>query len=89
MNGREPHRDWKQPASRSDPGVAVAWLRDHRVGAALLVVVLLCAGVASVAGLLRWQADGARWSFAVLCWLIGACATRIALRRPLPEFHSK
>jgi hypothetical protein len=85
MNGREPRRDWKQPVSRSDPRVAVAWLRDHRAGAALLVVLLLCAGVASIAGLMRWQADSARWSFAVLCWLVGAGVARIALSRSVPD----
>ena len=66
--------------SRSDLRVTAAWLRANRTGAFLLIALLVCAGAASVFGLLRWQAAEARWSFALLCWLASAIAAWIALK---------
>lgn len=67
--------------SRSDIRVTGQWLRSNRTGAVLVIAVLLSAGVASVLGMLRWQAEEARWSFALLCWVASAVAAWIALPR--------
>ena len=67
--------------SRSDIRVTGQWLRSNRTGAVLVIAVLLSAGVASVLGMLRWQSEEARWSFALLCWVASAVAAWIALPR--------
>ena len=71
--------------SRADLQVTLQWLRSQRAGAFLLILILLLAGLASVFGLLRWQADFARWSFALLCWAASALVLWLSLRYPQPN----
>lgn len=68
--------------SRADLRVARDWLRDRLGGAVLVSVVLMASGIASAAGMLRWQAPFARWSFAALCW--GGCLLVAAVRATKP-----
>jgi hypothetical protein len=71
--------------SRADLKLSQQWLRSHRAGAFLILAILLLAGFASVFGLLRWQADIARWSFALLCWAASALVAWVALGSPTPD----
>jgi len=73
--------DGRSRVSRSDLRVALAWCTQSSTRAALVVLFLALAGVASALGFLRWHHPYARWSFAVLCWIAAAVVVAAARGR--------
>jgi hypothetical protein len=70
-----------RPVRRSDWRSAIRWVYGSRSRARFVVVLLAAAGICSVLGLLRWQGDLARWSFAALCWSMAAMVALKSQRR--------
>jgi hypothetical protein len=73
--------DETRPVRRSDWRSAFLWVSRSRGRARFVVLLLAVAGLCSALGLLRWQGDVARWSFAALCWSVAAVVVLNSQRR--------
>lgn len=58
------------PVRRGDLRAALAWIAASRTRRVLVALLLVCGGAASSLGYLRWQQPVARWSFALLFWIL-------------------
>ena len=73
--------DGSKPVRRSDWRRAILWVSGSSSRARFVAILLAAAGLCSVLGLLRWQGDLARWSFAALCWSMAAVVSLGSQRR--------
>lgn len=72
----------KVPTSRCDLSTTRHFFRSYPSLARVIGLFFIISGVASIAGLLRWQEPFMAWSFALLCWG-GAAYAFWCAQRPL------